>query len=363
MLSSIFIRIKHYVHMILVLILRSRIRLKREEYILLDLTASVETRTIQQILIPLQRANHHLVLRLRFVRHNFWILRLNHWLNNLKVIWSNHAIKRAKVLVTDHAVNVEAEKIVHIAYDYTSKLDLSANHFVLPYSIHYRLATNPTIDEIAILNRNKRRSVRIFFAGNYNPDYYDHPIIRDDYGKLTRHNIITQLRNHSAVWVIKDEHELANVFSDSTYHNQVIIIDTTRFRLDQTRWLDYLANADFFVAPPGVLMPMCHNIIEAMAVGTIPITNYPDWFLPEHLENMVNCISFSSPESLINQIEAVLSMDGAEIELLRANTIAYYKHWLSPSQAINRLLTSPSKEIWVHVLDEFNVEKHWCETD
>ena len=38
-------------------------------------------------------------------------------------------------------------------------------------------------------------------------------------------------------------------------------------------------------------MPMCHNIIESMAVGVIPITNYPEWFDPD-LEHMKNCIVF-----------------------------------------------------------------------
>src|SRR3990167_5062911 len=62
-----------------------------------------------------------------------------------------------------------------------------------------------------------------------------------------------------------------------------------------------LSMFDFFLAPPGVQMPLCHNIIEAIAVGTIPFTNYYNWFeVP--LEDGKNCIAFNDEKELLQRL-------------------------------------------------------------
>lgn len=65
---------------------------------------------------------------------------------------------------------------------------------------------------------------------------------------------------------------------NSDYIQKCIILHKTNFRIPAQKWLDVVAKSDFFLCAPGVQIPLCHNAIESMAVGTIPITNYPDWF-------------------------------------------------------------------------------------
>jgi hypothetical protein len=95
---------------------------------------------------------------------------------------------------------------------------------------------------------------------------------------------------------------------------------------------------------------MCHNVIEAMAVGTIPILAYPDWFDPE-LEHCKNAIIYSDKEDLVNKIKIAIKMPQEEILKLRKGVLEYYNHFLSKgclgskyeknSQAISTLMLFP----------------------
>ena len=64
-----------------------------------------------------------------------------------------------------------------------------------------------------------------------------------------------------------------------------------RFMLQLKRWLEALAKADFFLACPGVLMPLCHNVIESLVAGAIPILQYGSYLSPR-LEDGINCLAF-----------------------------------------------------------------------
>ena len=63
--------------------------------------------------------------------------------------------------------------------------------------------------------------------------------------------------------------------------------------------LDALAKADFFLACPGVGMPLCHNLIEAIAAGAIPILQYAA-YLPQRramLQDWVDWLQQADPGS------------------------------------------------------------------
>ena len=81
--------------------------------------------------------------------------------------------------------------------------------------------------------------------------------------------------------------------------------------IDPEDWLPDLSKTDFFICPPGFCMPMCHNVIEAMAVGAIPVINYPEWFNPT-LRHMENCIVFDDRNDLVMKIEEILDMGQQE---------------------------------------------------
>lgn len=68
-----------------------------------------------------------------------------------------------------------------------------------------------------------------------------------------------------------------------------------------------LASADFFLCQPGEIMPQCHNIVEAMAVGTIPLTNYPDWLSPPLVDGREALVfdTFASLDAAVTRAMAI----------------------------------------------------------
>ena len=136
---------------------------------------------------------------------------------------------------------------------------------------------------------------------------------------------------------IKDEKSFSAVFNKN-YKNKCIIIDTDNYKINIENWLNTIAQSDFFLCPPGD-WPMCHNIIEAMAVGTIPITNYPNWLNPS-LKDMENCITFNTKRDLIEKIRLVLELSQEKIEQMKNNVISYYENFYNPINFINNLISN-----------------------
>ena len=101
-------------------------------------------------------------------------------------------------------------------------------------------------------------------------------------------------------------------------------------------------------------MPMCHNVTEAMAVGTIPVINYPEWLNPD-LEDMVNCVAFSDPDSLVNKITQVLNMERHKINEMKNRVIKYYRDNLDTSSLVKTLEAVPNKEIALLMITDAHV--------
>ena len=110
-------------------------------------------------------------------------------------------------------------------------------------------------------------------------------------------------------------------------------------------------------------MPLCHNIIEAMSVGAIPILQHPELFYPK-LEHGVNCIFFEDEKDLIFQIKEVLIMDSSIINNMIENVIEYYKTNLTPKAVVKKNQTSSSKLNRAYIVSEGNrflkLEKRLC---
>jgi hypothetical protein len=94
---------------------------------------------------------------------------------------------------------------------------------------------------------------------------------------------------------------------------------------------------------------MSHNLIEALSVGTIPITEYPELMYPP-LEDGVNCIAFRGAAGLRDAVDRALAMSAADAQRLSKGAAAYYDQYLKPDAAIRRLLESPGKHVRLRLL-------------
>ncbi len=74
---------------------------------------------------------------------------------------------------------------------------------------------------------------------------------------------------------------------------------------------------------------MRHNLIESMAVGTIPIMSYPEWMEPQ-LEHGKNALLYNDAEGLVRQLDEAMNMSEARIAEMRQNVIDHYDEHLTP---------------------------------
>ncbi len=244
------------------------------------------------------------------------------------------------------------KKQIFLKYDLYSKYWFE-QPMIMPFPVHPLQEIYGYIPRLPEL-RNRKRNFRILFAGDI--DKYKRVWVRYPKIKLPRQEIIETIKEQLAadkLQLIHDEPSFATAMQ-ADYINKFVIIDNDSQRIDNKLWLDTLAKSDFFFSPPGIVMPMCHNIIEAMAIGCIPITNYPEWLHP-NLEHGVNCIVFDEKQDLLEQIEAVLAMGEASIASMKQNAIDYYEQFLKKAAFIDQLEADPHNKITVLYYTEGNV--------
>lgn len=226
---------------------------------------------------------------------------------------------------------------------------------IMPYPMHplnYGKGLQARLEK----GRIQPRKMRLFFSGD--TEGYRRNRIRFPSTKLTRTEIINAV-------VEKMREETLRVSDAATfdrlleglYLRKFVLVENKSFRVDAECWLETLAKADFFLCPPGYVMPMCHNTVEAMAVGAIPFINYPEWFNPD-LSDMETCVAFDSRAELIEKIRYVLDMGQDKIDDMRARVIKYYKEHLDPAGFVNSVEASNHEELSLLVITDAYVARN-----
>ncbi len=226
---------------------------------------------------------------------------------------------------------------------------------LMPYPVH-PVHDGPDLQERLRKYRVSERKMRAFFSGD--SEGYATNRIAYPKPKLPRLDVINTILQSMGdeVMLVRGEQQLDSL-CPSGYVNRLLIMDQSQPRIDERHWLQTLATSDFFLCPPGFVMPMCHNVIEAMAVGTIPITNYPEWLDP-HLEHRKNCIAFDDKADLIDKLNQALRMDGDEIARMRRHVIDYYDRYLTSESFVRRVEASERDKVVVLMITDANVTKH-----
>ena len=227
---------------------------------------------------------------------------------------------------------------------------------IMPFPLH-PLHNTPDLEKRLQQYRSTRKNMKIFFSGDTKG--YSQNRIQYPKAKLPRLVVINTIleRMGDDVLLVSEPSDLSNL-RDAAYVNKCVIVDTNNIWVDSKDWMGDLARADFFLSPPGIVMPMCHNLIEAMAVGTIPVTNYPEWFDPD-LRHMETCIVFDDREDLINKLQHAMNMDAAQLEKMRMKVLDYYETHLKPEVFIHRLESSSARTVPLLMFTERNVARNF----
>jgi hypothetical protein len=251
-------------------------------------------------------------------------------------------------LITDdaNAESEHAEKIVLVDYEW--RLCKKADEIAFPFFVH------PWVSSLSATKRKEPRTARLFFAGNTEPGKYDKDVIRDLYGMLSRREMLkVATKSVSSHQIFRPADSEAWLNSNEAH--EFVLCETQHCKITPQRWLEALAKADFFLACPGVGMPLCHNVIEAMASGCVPILQYNEYLSPP-LQNGINCLAFHDALSLELILNSIFSMGQDQIQRLRAGVRAYHEENLAPGRFAHRLFSSPQKKR-VMLLNEYRVPR------
>ena len=251
-------------------------------------------------------------------------------------------------LITDDpaAASEHAEKIVYVDYEW--RVCQEAEEIAFPFFEHPRVATAKVSKDDGL------RSTRLFFGGNTEAGKYDRKVIRELYGMLPRREMlkvaIESIPSHQ-IFRPTD----AEAWLDSSVAHGFVFCETQHCKIPPQRWLEALAKADFFLACPGVGMPLCHNVIESLVAGAIPILQYGSYLSPR-LEDGINCLAFRDADELRDVIHRAMRMPQEEIQKLRAGVRAYHSQFLAPGRFAQRLFSSPQKKC-VMLLNEYRAPR------
>jgi hypothetical protein len=263
-----------------------------------------------------------------------------------------------KTLVYDDP-NCEAlqrrwQKVIRVSYDFSRRRGTVGDYMVMPFAMHpvqYARGLDATSDTL----RGTWRKIRLFFGGNMDPKIYSRSpsmlSISRRFGILSRMDILATVRTALGTKLreIGGDRDVALIRQAEKAFECVITRQGAR--VSDQAWLRTLSLCDVALCPPGAGMPYCHNLIEAMSVGTIPLTNYPEWFDPP-LVHGKNCIAFREHDDLIAKIRMALELTSAEVEAMRRNVNTYYDSYLAPEAFLHRLRHHPARDLTLFVITE-----------
>jgi hypothetical protein len=269
---------------------------------------------------------------------------------SFSILTNERDLPREYLLVTDKwysALSARAKKIITVNYqaDYQTS-DLC---FPMPFPMFPPIYAQQQ-DLTLATYRQQNRQWAIFFGGDAERGKYNKKSIRDIYAKLSRAQLLDSLSTILAddLYVELHSNETLAV-AERNNHAGLVVMNTRQCKVEPENWLPTLARARFFLACPGVRYPMSHNLIEAMAVGSIPITQYPEMFYPA-LEDGKNCLVFANQSELLAVLNKAMAMSDAEAVPIAQGAIDYYEQHLAAPSCINNLLEHRRRRISLRLL-------------
>lgn len=264
---------------------------------------------------------------------------------------SVNTLPREYVLVTDRTNHsqLNARVIKRITIDYRPDYKGSDGCFPMPFPMFpsvYRSGQDSYVAQA----RAKPKLWKVLFGGDTQTQKYSQSTIADIYKKIPRARVLSILKSSLArsLWFEpRNQAELDGLVNKPV--NGLLVINTRDCKINATDWLQTIAKSRFFLACPGVRYPMSHNVIEALAVGCVPITQYPELFYPA-LEHDVNCLAYSNQQELIEVLKRAMDMQDQEVARLSSSAAEYYDRFLAPAATVQRILAHGDKHINIRLL-------------
>ena len=220
----------------------------------------------------------------------------------------------------------------YFQYLYDEESLLNKKNLIMPYFMYPRIY-NSFYKKINIINK-PNFNLRIFFSGSVVNEGYGNFYWKKDPEKFpnrikTIKNILKEFK--SEIFFINSINDLKS----SEFNKKKIIfclhdkvIKKTSYKLNFRDNFNLLSQSCFNLSCPGVVMPLCHHLIEGIKVGSIPITNCEKLLSP-NLNKEIS-LQYSNLDELIHRFHEALIMQEDQIVHMRSKVQEYYKINLSP---------------------------------
>lgn len=204
----------------------------------------------------------------------------------------------------------------------------SPNTVIAPFVLHPHYYASGLYRSLAGF-RQPQRTIRIFFAGTANPESYSRSFPTDLFRMMNRSEVLAAVQEDFAgeVLVVRSREELPQIERSG---RPIVLVLTDRIEdnlkkhlLEPREYLRLLGGSAFALCPPGWVIPHCHNLIEALAVGTVPILGYAEHCHPS-LTGGSNCLTFNDREELRSAVRKALSMSESAAAQMRTEAATHY---------------------------------------
>lgn len=282
-----------------------------EEVLFLSLKRSTKVRTYLNLIFRLQQQYQQPIV-IEFSLFRYFVL--VKWFKELDFIFFSKPFQKPKMYrLFSH--NKSADFPVNFNYKKVYTTDEYVKEAV-PYIMHPR---NYMIAKPELLEK----LVGIVMSGNFEAKIYDSDLITKNFNLLNRWQIYNEITQHTSIVSIRGI-EFKEQFSKSFFLDKFVVMKWQQGAIPSDEWRYYLSSAKFLFCAPGMTMPMCHNVIEAMSVGVVPIINYQNWLNPSLIDGK-NALLYQSEESIHKVIDRALQMSHQEYKQLQNNVKEYYK--------------------------------------
>lgn len=208
------------------------------------------------------------------------------------------------------------------------------NAFHVPMSFHPFMYNQKIWDQK--INTDRKRFNSIFCYGNFDAQAYL-DIQRTEFTVETRTCLLAFFQKKEKFISIHGREEVISAGDDLNEKYVFAIKENYQIRIEDIREL--LSYFSFYLCCPGVVMPLCHNVIEAMSVGTIPLIQkeYAEVMYP-NLKHLTNAVIFQDLSELENLLQnEIFNYSGQEILAMKNNVLEYYEKHLSPTGMVKNL--------------------------
>lgn len=257
-----------------------------------------------------------------------------------EVVFSKEIPKNAVAVFSDH----QSKKLgcKSISNDYFSTIfrhDKRAYH--IPIGMHPNMYKRGLWNAPVSVAERKRS---IFFAGNFNAAVYKRLSKNKKFDMVDRVEIGRMLGKLPNCTFPKSYDELIANHADG----RIDIVQQANFKVPMEMLRPIIARYAYFIACPGVDMPLSHNLIEAMSVGAIPIIHqeYSDMLVPQ-LQDMNNALIYNN-DNFMEVIQKALQLGQDQIAEMSEKVTAYYDLHLTPKGIVEKLISPDFDEYFLN---------------